>query len=171
MEFYDVVKNRKSVRKYKSDPIPDDVLTRILEAGRIAPSAKNIQPWKFIIVKDPELKRQIAQASRGQLWIADADIILIGCILEKIAWSRMGGYMSSGPVDITIALDHMILAAANEGLGTCWIGAFVEKDVKEILQVPEDVTVLALTPIGYPAEKPKDRGRKELKEVVSYDKY
>jgi len=79
--------------------------------------------------------------------------------------------MSSGPVDVAIALDHMILAAANEGLGTCWIGAFVEKDIKHILNVPDDVTVLALTPIGYPAEEPKDRGRKDQKEILSYDKY
>ena len=171
MEFYEVIKKRKSVRKYKSDPVPENVLSRILEAGRIAPSAKNIQPWRFIIVRESKLKKKIAEASRGQLWLADADIILVGCILDKIAWGRMGGYMSSGPVDVAIALDHIILAAANEGLGTCWIGAFVEKDIKEILQVPEDVTVLALTPIGYPAEQPKDRGRKGSKEVVSYDKY
>jgi nitroreductase len=171
MEFYDLIKKRKSVRRYRPDPIPDEVLNRILEAGRIAPSAKNIQPWRFIIVKNPEIKKKIAKASRDQLWIADADIILVGCILEKIAWGRMGGYMSSGPVDIAIALEHMILAAANEGLGTCWIGAFVEKDVKDILRVPDDVTVLALTPIGYPAEKTKDRGRKDQKEIVSYDKY
>ena len=171
MEFYEVIKKRKSVGKYKSDPVPENVLSRILEAGRIAPSAKNIQPWRFIIVRESKLKKKIAEASRGQLWLADADIILVGCILDKIAWGRMGGYMSSGPVDVAIALDHIILAAANEGLGTCWIGAFVEKDIKEILQVPEDVTVLALTPIGYPAEQPKDRGRKGSKEVVSYDKY
>jgi len=171
MGFYDVLKKRKSVRKYKSDPIPDDVLNRILEAGRIAPSAKNIQPWRFIVVKDPEIKKKVAQASRGQLWIADADVILVGCILEKIAWGRMGGYMSSGPVDLAIAIEHMILAAANEGLGTCWIGAFVEKDVKEILHVPDDVKVIALTPIGYPAEEPIDRGRKKIKEIVSYDRY
>ncbi len=171
MDFYDAIKKRKSVRKYKSDPIPEEVLDRILEAGRIAPSAKNIQPWRFIVIKDPEIKKKVAEASRGQLWMADADVILVGCILEKIAWGHMGGYMNSGPVDLAIALDHMILAAANEGLGTCWIGAFVEQDVKNILQVPEDVRVMALTPIGYPAEEPKDRGRKAPKEIISYDKY
>jgi nitroreductase len=171
MEFYELIKKRKSVRKYKSDPIPDDVLNRILEAGRIAPSAKNIQPWRFIVIKDPELKKKIGKASRDQTWIADADVILVGCILEKIAWGRLGGYMSSGPVDLAIALEHMILAAANEGLGTCWIGAFVEKDVKSILQVPDDVKIIALTPIGYPAEEPEDRGRKELKEIISYDTF
>jgi len=171
MDFYDVIRQRKSVRKYKSDPIPDEVLNRILEAGRIAPSAKNIQPWHFIVIKDPVIKERIAEASRGQLFMADADVILCGCALEDIAWGRMGGYMSSFAVDLTIAMDHMILAATNEGLGTCWIGAFDEKAAKEILGVPENVRIVALTPVGYPAEEPKDRGRKKLKEIMSYDKY
>ncbi len=171
MEFYDVIKKRKSIRKYRPSLIPDDVLNRILDAGRIAPSAKNYQPWHFIVIKDPEIKKRVAEASRGQHWMADADVIVCGCALMDIVWSRMGGYMTSFAVDITIALDHMILAAANEGLGTCWIGAFDEKQVKEILQVPENVHVVALTPIGYPAQEPKERGRKALGEIVSYDKF
>ncbi len=171
MEFYEVIKKRKSVRKYNSKKVPDDVLNRILEAGRIAPSAKNIQPWKFVVVRDPALKKQIAEASRGQMFMADADVIICGCALEKIAWGRMGGYMSSFAVDLAIAMDHMILAAANEGLGTCWIGAFEEKAVKLLLGVPEDVKVVALTPLGYPAEEPKDRGRKSISEIITYDKY
>jgi nitroreductase len=171
MEFYEVIRKRKSVRKYKTDPIPDDVLNNILEAGRIAPSAKNIQPWHFILIKDPPTKKKIAEASHGQHWMANADVILCGCALEKNAWDRMGGYMSAFPVDLAITMDHMILAAANEGLGTCWIGAFDEKTVKDILGVPDDVRIVAMTPIGYAAEEPKDRGRKELKDIVSYDKY
>jgi nitroreductase len=171
MDFYDVIKKRKSIRKYKGDPVPDDVLNRILEAGRTAPSAKNIQPWHFIVVRDPNTKKKLAEASRNQMFMADADVILVGCILNSIAWTRMGGYMNAGPVDLTIAMEHMILAAACEGLGTCWIGAFVEEDVKKILQVPDDVTVLALTPVGYPAEEAKDRGRKHLREIVSYDSW
>lgn len=171
MDFYEVIKKRRSVRKYRPDPIPDDLLKRILEAGRIAPSAKNIQPWKFVVIKDSENKKRIAEACRGQHWIADAGVIVCGCALEKIAWGRMGGYMSSFAVDLAIAMDHIILAAANEGLGTCWIGAFEEKKVKELLNIPEDVRVVALTPIGYPAEEPKDRGRKDFKEIFVYEKY
>jgi len=83
----------------------------------------------------------------------------------------MGGYMSAFAIDLTIAFEHMILAAANEGLATCWIGAFEEKKVKKILNVPDDVRVVALTPIGYAAEEAKDRGRKPLAEIVSYEKY
>ncbi len=171
MEFYEVIKRRRSIRKYNPRPIPEDILNRILDAGRSAPSAKNIQPWKFIVIKDPGNKKKVAEACRGQHWIADADVIVCGCALEKIAWGRMGGYMSSFAVDLAIAMDHIILAAANEGLGTCWIGAFEEKRVKEILGIPEDVRVVALTPIGYPAEEPKDRGRKPLNEIISYERW
>ena len=171
MEFYEVIRKRRSVRKYHPKKISDDVLNRILEAGRIAPSAKNIQPWHFIVVREPDTKMRVAQACRGQLFIAEADVIICGCALEKIAWGRMGGYMSSFAVDLAIAMDHIVLAAANEGLGTCWIGAFNENEVKEILRIPEDVRVVALTPVGYPAEEPEDRGRKPLKEIVSYERY
>jgi len=171
MEFFDAILKRKSVRKYDPEPIPEKILKKILEAGRIAPSAKNIQPWRFVVVKDPAIKKQVAEACNNQMFIADADVIVCGCALEKIAYGHMGGSLSSYPVDLAIALDHMILAATSEGLGTCWIGAFNEEKVKEVLKVPKDVRVVALTPIGYPAEEPKVRPRKELKEIVGYDKY
>lgn len=171
MDFYEVINKRKSVRKYKSDPVPDEVLNRILEAGRIAPSAKNIQPWHFIVVRKADIKEKLIDTCRGQRFLAEADVVLCGCSSEKIAWGKMGGYMSAFAIDLTIAFEHMILAAAYEGLGTCWIGAFEEKKVKEVLQVPDDMRVVALTPIGYPAEEPKHRGRKPLQEIVSYEKY
>lgn len=171
MEFHEVIKKRKSVRKYKTDPIPDDVLNRILDAGRMAPSAKNYQPWHFIVIRELEMKKKVAEACRNQFFIADAGAIICGCAFEKIAWGRMGNYMAAWPHDLTIALDHIILAATNEGLGTCWIGAFDEKMVKEVLQIPDDVRVVALTPVGYPAEEAKDRGRLNLEDIVSYEKF
>ncbi len=171
MEFYDVIKKRRSVRKYRKDRIPDNVLRRILEAGRIAPSAKNIQPWKFIVIKDEERKKKVADACKKQMWMADADVIVCGCAIEEIAYGKMGGYMSSYPVDLAIAMDHIILAATDEGLGTCWIGAFDEKEVKKVLNIPEDIRVVALTPIGFPAEEPKDRGRKPFEEVFTFETY
>jgi nitroreductase len=171
MEYYDVIKKRKSIRKYRNDPIPDDVLNRILDAGRIAPSAKNYQPWHFVVIRDPDMKKRVAEACRNQFFIADAGVIICGCALEKIAWGRMGQYMPSWTHDLTIALDHMILAATNEGLGTCWIGAFDEKMVKDVLGIPEDVRVVALTPVGYPAEEARDRGRFNLEDIVSYEKF
>ncbi|MEO0075389.1 MAG: nitroreductase family protein [candidate division WOR-3 bacterium] len=171
MEFYQVIKNRKSIRKYKPNPIAEDILNRILEAGRLAPSAKNIQPWKFIVIKDQNIKEKLVSACRNQEFIAQAPIVICAVALEKIAWGKMGGYWSSYPVDVAIALEHIILAATNEGLGTCWIGAFEENEVKHILAIPDDVKVIALTPLGYPDQDPEPRPRKRLSEIISIDKF
>ncbi|MEO0092255.1 MAG: nitroreductase family protein [candidate division WOR-3 bacterium] len=171
MEFYDVIRTRKSIRAYKPDPIPDEVLNRILEAGRLAPSAKNIQPWKFIVIKDQQIKKDLVSACRNQEFIGQAPVVICAVALEKIAWGRMGGYWSSYPVDVAIALEHIILAAANEGLGTCWIGAYDENEVKKILRIPEDVKIIALTPIGYPAQDPSPKPRKPLSEIISFDTF
>ena len=169
MNVLEVIKKRRSVRKYKKDPIPEEALSRVLEAARLAPSGKNFQPWKFIIVKDKSLKEKLAQASAGQFFMAEAPIIIVGCGFPDNCYAHMGRYMKSWAVDVTIALDHLMLQAQEEGLGTCWIGSFEEEEVKEILNVPEGVKVLALTPLGYPGEIPAFRGRKSLDEIISYD--
>jgi nitroreductase len=171
MSVLEVIQKRRSVRKYKENPIPEEVLLRVLEAARLAPSGKNFQPWKFIIVKDKALKEKLAQASAGQFFIAKAPIIIVGCGFPDNCYARMGRYMKSWSVDVTIALEHLILQAQEEGLGTCWIGSFEEEEVKAILNVPEEVKVLALTPLGYPDEIPPPRGRKSLDEIISYDRY
>jgi len=169
MNVLEVIKKRRSVRKYKKDPIPEEALSRVLQAARLAPSGKNFQPWKFIIVKDKSLKEKLAQASAGQFFMAEAPIIIVGCGFPDNCYAHMGRYMKSWSVDVTIAFDHLMLQAQEEGLGTCWIGSFEEEEVKEILNVPESVKVLALTPLGYPGEIPAFRGRKSLDEIVSYD--
>jgi nitroreductase len=169
MSVLEVIQKRRSLRKYKGDSIPEDVLQRVLEDVRLAPSGKNYQPWKFIIVQDKELKEKLAQASAEQFFMAEAPIIIVGCGFPDDSYSRMGRYMKSWPVDVTIALEHLILQAAEEGLGTCWIGSFEETEVKSILNIPENVRVLALTPLGYPDETPPYRGRKRLDEIVSYN--
>jgi nitroreductase len=169
MNVLEVIKKRRSIRKYKKDPIPEEALLRVLQAARLAPSGKNFQPWKFIIVKDKSLKEKLAQASAGQFFMAEAPIIIVGCGFPDNCYARMGRYMKSWSVDVTIAFDHLMLQAQEEGLGTCWIGSFEEEEVKEILNVPEGVKVLALTPLGYPGEIPAFRGRKSLDEIVSYD--
>jgi nitroreductase len=171
MEFCEAVQKRLSVRSYKPDPVPDDILNRILEAGRLAPSAKNIQPWKFIIIRDSEVKKALVPACRGQAFIAEAPIVICACALTEQAWKGMGGYWTAEAVDVTIAIEHMMLAAAAEGLGTCWIGAYVEADVRKVLAIPEGVKPIALTPLGYPARESKPRPRKPLSEIVCYDKY
>ncbi|MBA7635137.1 NADH dehydrogenase [subsurface metagenome] len=171
MKVLDVIQKRRSVRKYKEDPIPEKALMRVLEAARLAPSGKNFQPWKFIIVKDKALKEKLAQASAGQFFMAEAPIIIVGCGFPDNCYAHMGRYMKSWSVDVTIALEHLILQAQEEGLGTCWIGSFEEEEVKAILNIPENVKVLALTPLGYPDEIPRFRRRKSLDEIISYDRY
>ena len=171
MDFYDAVRKRLSIRSYRPDPIPGDVLARILEAGRFAPSAKNLQPWKFIVVRDASVREQLVPACRGQKFIAEAPLVICGCALQDEAWGGMGGYWSAEAVDVTIALEHIILAAATEGLGTCWIGAFIEEEVRKVLAIPERVKPVALTPLGYPAREAKPRGRKSLEDIVCYDRF
>ncbi|MFW6160289.1 MAG: nitroreductase family protein [Acidobacteriota bacterium] len=171
MSVLDIIRDRRSIRKYKETPIPTDVLNRVLEAGRMAPSGKNLQPWKFIVVKDPETKQKLAEASVRQYFMAKAPVILVACGFPDNCYAKMGRYMKSWPVDVAIAAEHMMLQAWEEGLGTCWIGAFEEEAVKMILGVPEEVKVLALTPLGYPDEDPPRKRRKPLEEIVSYEKF
>ncbi len=171
MKVLDVIQKRRSIRKYKEDPIPEEAFRRVLEAARLAPSGSNIQPWKFIIVKDKALKEKLAQASAGQFFMAEAPVIIVGCGFPDNCYAHMGRYMKSWSVDVTIALEHLILQAQEEGLGTCWIGSFEEEEVKAILNIPENVKVLALTPLGYPDEIPRFRRRKSLDEIISYHRF
>ena len=166
MAVLDVMKRRRSIRKYSSRAIPAAAKERLLDSLRFAPSACNNQPWRFILVEDPDRKKQIGQASRGQMWMADAPLIVVGCGFPDQAYPHMGGYGNSIDIDLSIALDHLTLAAADEGLGTCWIGAFDEKAIKGILGIPEAVKIVAMMPVGYPADenalsKPADKKRKE----------
>lgn len=171
MSVLDVIRQRRSVRVYRSDPIPEDALSRVLEAARLAPSGKNLQPWKFICVRDDGMKKKLAKACNQQGFMAAAPVIIVACGFPDECYRSMGRYMRSWPVDVTIALEHLILQAQEEGLGTCWIGSFEEDEVKALLDVPDHVRVLALTPLGYPGESPAFRGRKSLEEIVSYESF
>jgi nitroreductase len=170
MEIHELIRKRRSVRAYREDPIPDEVLARILESARWAPSARNLQPWKLVIVQDRTRRMELARAANDQLFLAEAPILLAMVGLEP---DRM---MSCGvppyAVDGSIAVDHLTLAAAAEGLGTCWIGAFSQERVRKILGVPEAHKVVILTPLGYPADsEPAGRTRKPLRELVCYEKF
>ena len=175
MEFYDVVRTRRSVRSFKARNVPKKVLNRILEAVRIAPSGSNRQPWRFIVVKDEAVKQKLIPACGNQKWLAEAPVIIAACG-HAFDYNR-GGYMGDDSflVDMSIGMTHLILAARNEGLGTCWIGNFDNDEVKEVLGVPEGWNVVGLTPLGYPKAGKKafaDPGeRKQLSEIVSTDKF
>jgi len=176
MNVFEAIRTRRSVRKYRSDPIPDPVLDQMLEALRLAPSACNYQPWRFIVVRDEKTREALAHASRDQMFMAQAPVIIVGCGFPAKAYQKMGGSGNSVEIDVAIALDHLTLTAAAAGLGTCWIGAFDEQAVKRTLNVPADVKVVALTPLGYPAEPgllhpvEADR-RKKRDEVISFDRF
>ena len=172
MEFHEVIRTR-SIRAYRPDPIPEEALNRVLEAVRIAPSGSNRQPWKFIVVGNDKLRRRLAAACGNQGFIGEAPVVVVACGYN-INYDR-GGYMGdmSMLIDVSIAFTHLILAARAEGLGTCWIGAFNNDEVKKILNIPGEVNVVAVTPLGYP----KDDGfvepglRKPLAEIISMDKF
>ena len=167
MEFIDVIKNRRSIRRYKPDPVSKDDIEYVLEAARLAPSWANSQCWKFIVVTDQDIKADLAKTGNG--WIAGAPAIIVACADPSKPGTK--GDQEYYMLDVGIAMEHLILAACDIGLGTCWIGAFDEEKAKKVLGVPDDMRVVAFTPLGYPAETPKPRARRELKEIVSYDKY
>jgi nitroreductase len=176
MNVFDAIRTRRSVRSYAAGPIPADVLERMRQALRLAPSACNFQPWHFVFVTDEALRRQVAEVCNGQRWMADAPVTVVACGLPAQAYKKMGGYGNSADVDVAIAVDHLTLAAVAEGLGTCWIGAFDEKKVKGLLNIPEPVKVVALTPLGYPASADlnhpiEQNRRKGEAEIFSTDRY
>ena len=171
MDVSDAVKLRKSVRAYDSKLVPNDILLEILETAQCAPSAGNVQPWHFIVVTD-KMKREKLSAGAYAKFLAEAPVVIVGCGDEEASskWYR---------VDVTIALEHIVLAATSKGLGTCWVGSFDESAVRGLLKVPEKYRVVALLAVGYPREKPdltrktlnSVRNRKELEQIASFDEF
>jgi len=157
---YETILSRRSIRAYKREPIKREDLEKILEAARWAPSAGNRQPWHFVVVIDDELKEKLVPACRNQQFIADAGAIIVG--LADVEASPKWAV-----VDTTIALEHIVLEATELGYGTCWIGAFDEAEVKKILNIPDKYRVVALIPVGVPAESPPPRPRKQLRDIAS----
>ena len=176
MEVLEAIKNRRSVRAYDTKPIAPASYKRLKAALRYAPSACNFQPWRFILVEGAELRAKVAQACKGQMWMAEAPVIVVACGFAEQAYQKMGGYGNSIEIDVGIALDHLSLAAVAEGLGTCWIGAFYEPQVKELLSIPAEAKVVALMPVGYPASAElnhpvQENKRKKAEEVFRVDGY
>jgi nitroreductase len=154
MEFYEVIRTRRSVRSFSDTAIPEDVLERVLDAARIAPSGSNRQPTRFVLVRDAAARRALVPLCEGQTFVAQAPMVVVACG-RNIHYNR-GHYMGDMAmlVDVSIAFDHLTLAARVEGLGTCWIGSFDNAELKEHLGVPADYEVVALTPLGYPQGDP-----------------
>ena len=164
MSLVDVILSRRSIRKYDKRDIQIDVLDRILEAGRQSPSAANRQPYHFIVVSDSEIKKELPGLVSS--FIKNASAVIVGCANPKALLTGKWAI-----VDTTIALENMVLAAWSLGVGSCWIGAFDEQKVKNKLQIPESWKVVALVSLGYPAENPKPRKKKEKSELFSFNKF
>ncbi len=164
MSFLDLVNKRFSVRAFDSKPVPDQDLELVLEAGRLAPSAANRQPVHFIVLRGEEQRRALGVAYPRD-WFWKTPVLLVVCVDTARGWNRTDG-KNYADVDGAIAMDHMTLCAADLGLGTCWIGAFDPVKVRRILNLPDGIEPLAMTPLGYPAEAVRAKSRKTLDEIV-----
>ncbi|MCG8477431.1 MAG: nitroreductase family protein [Cytophagales bacterium] len=173
MAFIDLAKQRYSARKYQDKPVEKELLLQVLEAGRIAPSAKNKQPWHFVVITNEEILSDISDCY-ARNWLKTAKCIIVVCGDHHQAWRRADG-KSHTDVDVAIAIDHMTLAATDLGLATCWICKFDVIKCAETLDLPEGVEPIALIPVGYPADnencKQQAKLRKSIKEIVHWDKF
>ena len=169
LSLYEIIAARRSIRKYRSDPVEEEKLIRVLQAARIAPSAGNRQPWQYIVVTDDAVKRRL-KAAYDREWFFTAPVIVCACGEPSRSWTRKDG-RDYKDVDVAISFDHLVLAATAEGLGTCWIGAFDPAIVREVLEIPAGIEPIVLTPLGYPDESPPPRDRKTLKELVHRDRF
>lgn len=176
MNVIDAIRMRRSVRSFRPQPIPDDAMRALTEALHSAPSACNFQPWRFILVDDSNLRMALARAAHQQMFIAEAPLVVVTCVRPAEAYDRMGGYWNSCDLDAANAVDHMMLAATEKGLGSCWIGSFEEAAVKGVLSIPDDVKVAAIVPVGYPAREDmlrplQENERKPREEIFGHNKY
>jgi nitroreductase len=169
MDFSKLITARYSVRAYKPDPVPVPALEYILDAARLAPTAANKQPFRLIVVHTPGREQEMRRIYRRG-WFIQAPIIICACIVPEEGWVRGDG-RRYWDVDVAIVFDHLILAAADQGLGTCWIANFDAKAAREVLRLPDTVEPFLVTPLGYPADEPKSKLRRPLSELVHYEQW
>ena len=169
MNVIECIRARRSVRSYEDRGVEEEKLRQVLEAGRLAPSANNRQHWKFVVVRDPERRRRLIGAAKGQSFVGEAPVLIVACATSSDHIMPCGH--PSHLVNVAIAIDHMTLAARELGLGTCWIGAFDQDAVRGVLGIPKSVEVIELLPLGYPTSWPSARSRKPLEDVTNYDRW
>jgi len=173
MDVLEAIKGRRSVREFKPDPVKDEDLKRILEAGRWSPSAGNCQPSEFVVVKDPTVKRRLATAALEETFISEAPVVIVVCAnMPRTSWryGRRGEELYCIQ-DTAAATQNMLLAAYSLGYGTCWVGAFDDDAVAEVIRVPPGVRPVAIIPLGRPAERPSPPSRRPLSEIVHENKF
>ncbi len=172
------IEKRRSIRKYLPDDISDDMMLELLESARLAPSGNNTQPWHFIVVKERRKREEIAKVSHNQSWMLTAPVFLV-CIADasvRIKDRNYKAHENSPEVDLkkvirdtAIAVEHIVLSASDKGLGTCWVAWLEQKDIRPVLNIPDDKYVVCILTIGYPAERPESRPRKKLEDFLHHE--
>jgi nitroreductase len=173
VEVFEAIQGRRSIRAFESREVPEELVERLIEAARWAPSAGNIQPWEFIIVRKQEIKRKLAEAALWQSFIEEAPVVIVVCADEVRSTQ---GYGMRGKTlyciqDTAAAIQNIHLAAYSMGLGTCWVSAFREDEARKVLKIPAGIRPVAIIPVGYPAETPSPRSRRPLKQIVHYETF
>jgi nitroreductase len=169
MDFKDLIQHRYSVRRYKPDPVDEQLLNQVLEAGRLAPTAANQQAFRLIVIRTKG-REDVLKRIYPNDWFVGAPLVICACGIPDRNWVRGDG-KNYNDVDVSIVMDHIILQAADLGLGTCWIGAFDADAARELLRLPQGVEPIAFTPLGYAADAPRPKRRRELEELVSHDRW
>ncbi len=170
MDVMEAIRKRRSVRSYLPKEVEEEKLELILEAARLAPSAKNFQEWRFVVVRDKETRHKLMMAANNQPYIAQAPLVIV-CCAETDNYVMRCGHLTY-PIDVAIAIEHMVLKATEEGLGACWIGSFYEDKVRQVLNIPQPIRVVELLVLGYPgAETESKKNRLPLDEIVMYEKW
>jgi len=169
VELKEAIKKRESIRDYEDKPVPEEKLLRVLEAARLAPSGGNRQQWKFVVVREDKKRHELSQAAAGQTFVGKAPVVIaaVSTMPENIMKCGVPGYA----VDLAIAVDHMTLAAVDEGLGTCWIGAFSQEEARDILKIPESCRIVSLLTLGFPRQPGRPKVRKSIDEIVCYETF
>jgi len=170
MDFQELIRARYSCRAYRSDPVAEDQLAQVLEAARLAPTADNRQPFRLVVIRTAGREQEL-QRVYGKDWFVQAPLVIAACGVPAENWVRKQDGKNYNDVDVAIVMDHLILAAADLGLGTCWIAAFDPAAARELLELPEGVEPVAFTPLGHPADTPRQKTRKKSGELVRYERY
>jgi nitroreductase len=169
MSVYDTIKERGSIRKFKSEPIPEDKLEAILDSARLAQSAANRQPWEFIVVTDESIRSALVSVAGHQRFVGDAAAVIV-CLGDPDASAAVGAF-NGFLLDLGIAIENMALTAWDLGIGSCWIGAYNERGIKQLLGVPEKLRVVSLLTLGVPDQEPGPKRRKTTSEIIHRERY
>ncbi len=168
MAVLEPIRKRYSCRSYQTKKIETEKMTQVLEAARLAPSAKNLQDWRFVVVTDEKMKQEVAAAANEQMFLAAAGAIVVACSNGEYV---MKCGQRIGPIDVAIALDHISLQATELGLATCWIGSFSPEKIRSLLGIPDDIEVVELMAVGYAADKRKEPTREPIEKIACFEKW